>query len=72
VADALGQHTVGMTAGLVGWFVCAMFASVAYSWTFYYVLALLVAGRELTFDQVRSAAPAIPAKLKRLSPVAAV
>jgi len=72
VADALGQHTVGMTAGLVGWFACAMFASVAYSWTFYYVLALLVAGRELTFDQVRSAAPAIPAKLKRLSPAAAV
>lgn len=72
VADALGQYTVGMTAGLVGWFACAMFASVAYSWTFYYVLALLVAGRELTFDQVRSTAPAIPAKLKKLSPVAAV
>jgi O-antigen ligase len=44
-------HTVGMTAGLIGWFVCAMFASVAYNWTFYYVLALIAAARELTRDR---------------------
>jgi hypothetical protein len=37
-----------MTIALVGWFTCAMFASVAYSWTFYYLLALVVSGRELT------------------------
>ena len=72
VADALNQHTVGMIAGLAGWFACAMFASVAYSWTFYYVLALLVAARELAFDQVRVSVPAVPAKLKKLSPAAAV
>jgi O-antigen ligase len=45
---ALYNHTVAMTAGLVGWFVCSLFASVAYNWTFYYVLALIVATRELT------------------------
>jgi putative inorganic carbon (hco3(-)) transporter len=36
-----------MIAGLVGWSVCAFFASVAFNWTFYYVLALAVAGREI-------------------------
>ena len=35
-----------MVAGLVGWFVCALFASVAYHWTFYYLLALAVAPRD--------------------------
>jgi O-antigen ligase len=48
----LYAHTVAMTAGLVGWFVCAMFASLAYNWTFYYVLALIVAARELTRDRL--------------------
>jgi putative inorganic carbon (hco3(-)) transporter len=37
----------GMLAGLAGWFVCAFFASVAFNWTFYYVLALAVAGKEI-------------------------
>jgi O-antigen ligase len=36
-----------MIAAIVGWTVCAMFASVAFNWTFYYVLALAVAGREI-------------------------
>jgi O-antigen ligase len=45
-------HAVAMTAGLAGWFVCAMFASVAYNWTFYYLLALTVAARELTRDRL--------------------
>jgi putative inorganic carbon (hco3(-)) transporter len=63
-AAALSEHTLGMTAGLVGWFVCALFASVAYNWTFYYVLALLVAAKELSLTQIRSA---VPAKLKKIS-----
>jgi len=29
-----------------------MFASVAYAWTFYYLLALTVAGRELINDRI--------------------
>lgn len=53
--EALDAHTVAMSAGLVGWFVCAMFASVAYSWTFYYLLALIVAARELTRDRLAAA-----------------
>jgi O-antigen ligase len=51
----LYSHTVAMTAGLVGWFVCSLFASVAYSWTFYYLLALTVSARELTRDRLRTA-----------------
>jgi O-antigen ligase len=47
----------GMIAGMVGWFVCAMFASVAFNWTFYYVLALAVAGREIALSR-RVEAPA--------------
>ena len=47
--------TVAMTVGLIGWFVCALFASVAYNWTFYYVLALIVSARELTRDRLLAA-----------------
>ena len=46
------SHTVAMAAGFAGWFVCALFASVAYNWTFYYLLALIVSGRELARDRV--------------------
>jgi O-antigen ligase len=42
------EFAVASTAGLIGWFCCAMFASVAYNWTFYYLLGLLVAAREIT------------------------
>ncbi|HUK35379.1 MAG TPA: O-antigen ligase family protein [Vicinamibacterales bacterium] len=57
VGRALVEHTVGLHAGLIGWFVCAMFASLAYNWTFYYVLALIVAARALAIQQVYVAAP---------------
>jgi O-antigen ligase len=49
----------GMTAALVGWFVCAFFASVAFNWTFYYVLALAVAGREVALSRRQAAAGAV-------------
>jgi putative inorganic carbon (HCO3(-)) transporter len=48
----------GMTAAMVGWFVCAFFASVAFNWTFYYVLALCVAGREVALSRRPAAAAA--------------
>ena len=51
-ATALGEHVLGLSAGLIGWFVCALFASVAYNWTFYYLLALIVAARELSADRL--------------------
>jgi O-antigen ligase len=63
--DALEMNARGMLAALVGWTVCAFFASVAFNWTFYYVLALSVAGREVTIARRRqaqqeAAAPATP------------
>ena len=61
--QSLHAHTVAMTVGLIGWFVCAMFASVAYSWTFYYVLALIVAAHELARHRV-AAAKAIEAQMR--------
>jgi O-antigen ligase len=51
----LYAYTAASTAGLVGWFTCAMFASVAYSWTFYYLLALVVSSRELTRARLSAA-----------------
>jgi O-antigen ligase len=44
-----------MVAAMVGWFVCAFFASVAFNWTFYYVLALAVAGREVALSRRQAA-----------------
>jgi O-antigen ligase len=47
------------TSALAGWFVCAMFASVAYNWTFYYVLGLSAACYTVIHDRrVRAAAGA--------------
>lgn len=60
--QSLHAHTIAMTAGLFGWFTCAMFASVAYSWTFYYLLALIVAARELAHDRLAAAGAVQEAK----------
>ena len=49
------MHTCAMSASLVGWLVCAQFASVGYYWTFYYLFALIVAGRELARDRTMAA-----------------
>src|SRR5262245_54825358 len=53
--EALRTHTIAMTAALVGWFVCAMFSSVAYGWTFYYLLALVASAREMTRHRIAAA-----------------
>jgi len=53
--QTLYAYTAATTAGIVGWFTCAMFASVAYSWTFYYLLALIVSSRELTRARLSAA-----------------
>jgi O-antigen ligase len=39
-------YTAATMAALLGWLFCALFASVAYNWTFYYLLALAIAPRE--------------------------
>ena len=46
-----------MVAALAGWFFCALFASVAYNWTFYYLLALATAPREILIDRLASRRP---------------
>jgi hypothetical protein len=48
----LHAHTAAMAAAMAGWFVCALFSSVAYNWTFYYLLALAVAPREILMDRL--------------------
>lgn len=47
-------HGAALLAGMAGWFVAAMFASVAYSWTFYYLLGLSVAGRDVMRGRARA------------------
>jgi hypothetical protein len=69
---ALYDHTVGTTAALIGWFTCAMFASVAYSWTFYYVLALIVAARELAHHRLAAARALTASRVKTISVPAAL
>jgi O-antigen ligase len=46
------SHTSAMTAALAGWFFCALFASVAYNWTFYYLLALAIAPRDILLQRL--------------------
>ena len=53
----IDRNAKGMLAGLVGWVVCAFFASVAFNWTFYYVFGLAVAGREIARQRRTAAEP---------------
>ena len=49
-------HSAAMAASLAGFFVCAMFSSVAYLWTFYYLLVLSAAPRDFLRSRMPSAA----------------
>jgi O-antigen ligase len=51
----LYEQSVAASAGLAGWFVCALFASIAYNWTFYLLFAVAIAGRDLTRARLREA-----------------
>jgi putative inorganic carbon (hco3(-)) transporter len=53
----LEMNAKSMLAGLVGWTICSLFASVAFNWTFYYVLALAVAGREIVTSRPPAPVP---------------
>ena len=48
----LDAHSAAMAASLAGWVICALFASVAYNWTFYYLLALAAAPRDIMLERV--------------------
>jgi hypothetical protein len=43
----LDAHSAAMAASLAGFFVCAFFSSLAYNWTFYYLLVLAAAPRDI-------------------------
>lgn len=53
----LDMNAKSMLAAMVGWTICSLFASVAFNWTFYYVFALAVAGREIAMAHRAAAAP---------------
>jgi putative inorganic carbon (HCO3(-)) transporter len=50
--ELLDAHSAAMAAALTGWLVCALFASVAYNWTFYYLLVLAVTPCEMLRDRL--------------------
>lgn len=52
-AEWMRLHTAAATAAFAGWFTCAQFASIGYYWTFYYLLAFIVAGREIARARTR-------------------
>ena len=54
-ADWFQSYGAAIAAALAGWFFCALFASVAYNWTFYYLLALAIAPREILRDRTARA-----------------
>jgi len=66
----LDSHAAAMTASLAGWLVCALFASVAYNWTFYYLLVLAAAPRDILRDRLprpaRAAHPSAAKGVRRL------
>jgi putative inorganic carbon (HCO3(-)) transporter len=58
-------YAAGFTASLAGWFVAAMFASVAYYWTLYLVVGLAIALRNIVANGA-GAAPAVVAPPRRV------
>jgi O-antigen ligase len=51
-AQLLDAHSAAMAASLAGFFVCSFFSSVAYNWTFYYLLVLAVAPRDILRERL--------------------
>jgi O-antigen ligase len=54
----LETHESAMVACLVGWIVCAAFASISYDWTVYYVVAFAVTARDVVRARARAFAQA--------------
>jgi O-antigen ligase len=54
----LETHASAMVTCMATWFVCAMFASVAYEWTIYYVLGFSVTARDVARARARAYAQA--------------
>ena len=58
----LQTHGAAMLACMTGWFICAIFASVAFNWTIYYLVGLSVTARDVIRARERAYA-----KAKRLA-----
>jgi O-antigen ligase len=54
----LQTHAAAMLACMTGWFICAIFASVAFNWTIYYLLGLSVTARDVVSARERAYAKA--------------
>jgi hypothetical protein len=54
----LQTHAAAMIACMVGWVVCAIFASVAFHWTLYYLVGLSVTARDVVKNRARAYARA--------------
>jgi O-antigen ligase len=54
----LQTHAAAMVACMVGWAICAFFASVAFNWTIYYLLGLAVTARDVVRTRERAYAKA--------------
>lgn len=52
--EPLQLFSAALVASLAGWFVAALFASVAYYWTFYIVLGLAVSLRDIAQRELRA------------------
>jgi O-antigen ligase len=61
---AVYAGVTALSAGLIGWFVCSLFASVAYSWTFYYLLALIVTTGEIVRTRIAAGRKLIETPLR--------
>lgn len=62
--EPLELYASAMVASLTGWFAAAMFASVAYYWTFYIVLGIAAALRVIAVRELEMPAPVGPAILR--------
>jgi len=56
--EPMELYAAAMVASLAGWFMAAMFASVAYYWTFYIVLGLAMAVRDVARQEFHTPAAA--------------
>ena len=54
----LQTHGAAMVACMTGWFVCSLFGSVAFNWTFYYLLGLSATARDIVRVRTRAYAKA--------------
>lgn len=52
IREPMELYAAAMTASLTGWFMAAMFASVAYYWTFYIVLGLATSLRDIARQEM--------------------